>query len=386
MNYFLISFFLLSVINFDIVRFEAIAIVGATASGKSEIAVKIGRKLREKGYDVEFISADSRKIFKYFDIGTAKPVKYLKEFRWHFISELEPWQKFSAKDFEVKAKEIIKKLKSERKIPIVVGGTWFYIRALEKGLYPEPEDRNLRSELEKILIEKGKAELFEFLKKVDLKAAEKINPNDSYRVIRAIEIKLKTGKSITEIGFLDEISGEKFPLLKLGIWRRKSEIKERIKTRIQKQIREGLIEETRYFINETLKKKYMIDDENGNEKSTQQQEEIIPEYEGRKDEFVEDRKELLLNELDEKYGVKIPAVLMAIACYEPFLYVIGKISFDDMVELMVRRNFKYAKYQLKVFSREGSNWFRNEDELIDFSVRESVEMINQYSDEASLKG
>ena len=114
-------------------KFEAIAIVGQTASGKAEIAVKISRILRERGKEVELISCDSRKVYKYFDIGTAKPTQFLQEFRWHFIDVIEPDQNFSAKRFEKEGRKIIKEIKSAGKIPIVVGGTLLYIRALERG-------------------------------------------------------------------------------------------------------------------------------------------------------------------------------------------------------------------------------------------------------------
>ncbi len=343
--------------------FEAIAVVGATASGKSEIAVQIARKLREVGHEVELISADSRKIFKYFDIGTAKPVHHLGEFRWHFISEIEPWEKFSAKEFEKKARELIRKLKREGKIPIVVGGTWFYIRALEKGLFPEPEDRKLREELEKVLELKGREELIRILREVDPKALTKISPNDTYRVIRAIEIKKKTGRSITEIKFLDQLVGERFPLLKIGIWRRKEELRKRIKERIHKQIKRGLIEETEEFVR-LLEKMKESAEHNVEEKHTGKQQVEIAEMQAKIKETQVEIKE-------------IPAVLKAIACYEPYLFITGKITFDEMIELMVRRNFKYAKYQLKVFSREGTNWFDDEKKLVNFAFRFASRILHE---------
>lgn len=291
-------------------QFKAVAIVGSTASGKTEIAVKLARKIRENGREVELISADSRKVYKYFDIGTAKPTDYLDEFRWHFINIIEPYERFSAKKFEELAREIILRIRSEGKIPIVVGGTWLYIRALELGFFDEGEDSTLRYELEKKLAQEGKEKLFEFLKSIDPLSAKKINPNDTYRVIRAIEVKLKTGKSISEIGFK-----ERFPLLKFGIYRSKEVILERIKKRVVKQINMGLIEETR--------------------------------------------------RLKEKFGETTP-LLKSIAYYEPYLYITGKITFDDMVKLMIKRNFRYSRYQVKVFSREGVIWFQKEQDMINF--------------------
>lgn len=290
--------------------YYSVAIVGATASGKSEIAVKIGLNLRKLGLDVEFISCDSRKVYKNFDIGTAKPVKYLNEFKWHFIGIKEPNETFSAKDFESCGRQLIKEIKMRGKIPIIVGGTWLYLRALEKGLFPEKEDKQLRKELENILNKEGKQKLVDMLKEIDPKALEKIHINDTYRIIRAIEVKLKTGKSIT-----DEQFGEFFPIAKFGIYRSKEEIKERIRKRVLKQIEQGLVDE----IKEAL----------------------------------------------EKYGEVVP-LLKSIACYEPYLYIRGKITFDEMVSLMVSHNFRYARYQFKVFSREGTTWFSSEDQLVSF--------------------
>lgn len=293
--------------------YEALAIVGPTASGKSELAARVGRKLREKGLDVEFISCDSRKVYKDFDIGTAKPTKYMNEFKWHFISIKEVYESFSAKDFEVKGRELIKKIKSEGKIPIVVGGTWLYLRALELGLFPEKEDRNLRRELEEKLNKEGKERLFAMLKELDPAASCKIHPNDTYRVIRAIEVKLKSGKSITEAGF-----GELFPIAKFGVYRSKEVLKERIKQRVMKQIEQGLIDEIKTAL--------------------------------------------------EKYGEVTP-MLKSIACYEPYLYVTGRISLDEMIRLMINHNFRYARYQIKVFSREGTMWFSSDENLVDFITR-----------------
>lgn len=290
--------------------YYSVAIVGATASGKTEIAVKIGLNLRKHGVDVEFISCDSRKVYKNFDIGTAKPVKYLNEFKWHFISIKEPNERFSAKEFEVLGRKLIEEIKMKGKIPIIVGGTWLYIRALEKGFFSEKEDKELREKLENILNKEGKQKLVDMLKEIDPKALEKIHINDTYRIIRAIEVKLKTGKSITEMHF-----GEYFPIAKFGIYRSRADIKERIRRRVLKQIEQGLVDE----IKEAL----------------------------------------------EKYGEVVP-LLKSIACYEPYLYIKGKISFDEMISLMVSHNFRYARYQFKVFSREGTTWFSSEDQLVSF--------------------
>ncbi len=301
--------------------FQALAIVGATASGKSEIAVKICSRLRDNGTEAELISVDSRKIYKYFDIGTAKPPKV--NFKWHLVGILEPTEKFSAKKFEVLAKKLIKEIKEQNKIPILVGGTWLYYRAIEKGLFDEPEDKSLRERLEKKLQQNGKESLWDMLKKIDPKACEKLHPNDTFRIIRAIEVKIKTGRSILELGW-KEGKGEKFPLLKVGIWRSAEELKRRITQRVTKQIQAGLIEETR--------------------------------------------------KLYESFGESTP-LLKSIAYLEPYLYIRGKISYDEMVKMMIKRNFKYGKYQIKVFSRDGTIWFKNEQELINFSIRALGKLI-----------
>lgn len=291
-------------------KYRATAIVGATASGKSEIAVKVGLRLKENGADVEFISCDSRKVYKNFDIGTAKPVKYLNQFSWHFINIREPTEKFSAKEFEVLGRQIIEDIKKRGKIPIIVGGTWLYLRALEKGLFSEREDKELRERLQNILKQEGNHKLVDMLREIDPKALEKIHVNDTYRIMRAIEVKLKTGRSITEAQF-----EEYFPIAKFGIYRGKDEIKKRISSRIQKQIEQGLVEEIKSALG--------------------------------------------------KYGEVLP-LLKSIACYEPYLYIKGKVTFDEMISLMVSHNFRYAKYQIKVFSREGTIWFSSEEQMINF--------------------
>lgn len=293
--------------------YKAVAIVGPTASGKSEIAVRIGRRLREIGLDVEFISCDSRKVYRDFDIGTAKPVRYLGEFRWHFVSIKDATERFSAKEFEVEARRTIEMLRRKGKVPIVVGGTWLYLRALELGLFPESGDRKLRTELEERLRKEGKEGLSLMLKEIDPKAYERIHPNDTYRVMRAIEVKLKTGRSITELGF-----GDPFPIAKFGVYRSKEVLRERIRRRVIRQIGEGLVEEIRNAL--------------------------------------------------ERYGEVTP-LLKSIACYEPYLYLKNRISFDEMISLMISHNYRYARYQIKVFSREGTMWFSSEDVMEDFIVR-----------------
>ncbi len=303
-------------------KFEAIGIVGATASGKTEIAVKLAREIRKRGVDVEFISVDSRKIYKGYNIGSAKPLSYMSEFRWHFIDEIEPNQRFSAKDFEREARKRIKEIRMRGNIPILVGGTWLYLRALEIGLFDEGENGyngyngHIRSYLQERLRTEGKESIIELLKRIDPLAFSKIHPNDVYRMIRAIEIKMKTGKSIAELRFGDLV----FPIAKLGVVRSKENLRERIKERVLKQINMGLLDEIKLIV--------------------------------------------------EKYG-EDTHVIRSIAGLEPYLYLKGKLSFDDMVKTMISRNWRYARYQMKVFSREGTVWFGDENisTLISFAIK-----------------
>jgi tRNA dimethylallyltransferase len=220
---------------------KLIVILGPTASGKTELAIKLAKK-----FNGEIVSADSRQVYKGMDIGTAKPLS--REFARidheyarivdgipHYLLDIaSPKRKFTVAQYRKLALKAIEKIQKRGKIPFLVGGTWFYIKAVVDGLViPEvPPDWKLRKKLEK----KSPKELYKILKKLDPKRAKTIEKENPRRLIRAIEICKKIGK-VPPLKF----NPLPYPVLMIGIKRQKNELKKRIKKRFFEWLKKGLI-------------------------------------------------------------------------------------------------------------------------------------------------
>lgn len=216
---------------------KLIVILGPNASGKSDLAVKIAKK-----FNGEIISADSRQVYRGMDLGTGKITKKEMQGVPHYLLDVaSPKRKFTVVQYVKLAKKAIEKIFKKGKIPIICGGTGFYITALIDGLkIPEvPPDWKLRKKLEK----KSTKELYQILKKIDPERAKKIEKENKRRLIRAIEIAKKLGK-------VPPLQKEPlpYPVLFLGIERDWKELKERIKKRLLKRLRKGMIEEVKRLI------------------------------------------------------------------------------------------------------------------------------------------
>ncbi|NPA54055.1 MAG: tRNA (adenosine(37)-N6)-dimethylallyltransferase MiaA [Aquificae bacterium] len=214
-----------------------IIITGATATGKTDLAIELAKKING-----EIISADSMMVYKYMDIGTAKPsIEERQGIPHYLIDVVEPSQDFSAKDFVEKADKKIKEIKNKGKIPIIVGGTWLYIQALLYGLAKAPEgDWEIR---EKLYAEDTK-KLYEELKKVDPDYANKIHFNDKKRIIRALEVFYITNKPFSQFLKEHSFAEKRYRFCGYVINRPKENIMERIEKRVEKMLEMGLIEET----------------------------------------------------------------------------------------------------------------------------------------------
>ena len=216
---------------------KVIAIVGPTASGKTKLAIEMAKKL-----GTEIISADSRLVYKGFDIGTAKPTKEEQQMvKHHMIDVVEPEYDFSVADFADEARKIISNLHAHSKVPIVAGGTGLYFRILLEN-YDMPRieaNPQLRADLEK----RSNEELFAMLKEVDSISAEKIHQNNRVRVIRALEVSLLAGTPFSSIKGIKNNEYEVewvFPELES-----REALYDRINKRVDAMISEGLIEETK---------------------------------------------------------------------------------------------------------------------------------------------
>ena len=220
---------------------KLIVILGPTASGKSELAVKIA-----KTFNGEVISADSRQVYKGMDIGTGKITKKEMEgIPHHLLDVASPKRKFTVAQYQKLALKAINKIFRKGKIPILCGGTGFYIQAVVDGIViPEvPPDWKLRKKLEK----KSVKELYQILKKLDPKRAKTIEKENSRRLIRAIEIARKIG----QVPALKK-KPLPYPVLMLGIIKEKKGLSSLIKKRLLKRLKRGMIAEVKRLKNSGL--------------------------------------------------------------------------------------------------------------------------------------
>ncbi len=174
----------------------AIFLMGPTASGKTDLAIQLRQQL-----PVEVISVDSALIYRGMDIGTAKPSKAELALAPHRLIDIcDPAESYSAANFRTDALREMQEISAQGKIPLLVGGTMLYYKALLEGLSPLPSaDEKVRSEIEAKAALIGWAGLYQELCKIDPISAQRINPNDSQRINRALEVFYLTGKTLTEL-------------------------------------------------------------------------------------------------------------------------------------------------------------------------------------------
>lgn len=223
-----------------------IVILGPTASGKTDLSLKIYEQV-----ECEIISADSRQIYKYLNIGTAKPIKsILENYQHHLIDFLDPSQDFSAGHFVKSSKDIIHELYKKNKIPLIVGGTGLYIDALCKGFIELPTDRtdnSIREKLTKDLETKGKEYLYELLVEIDIESAQKYNDLNPRRIVRALEFYYQTGIQFSKAQQKFTKSNE-FSVYYIGIDFHRDTLYGRINQRCNWMWQNGIIEETQEIL------------------------------------------------------------------------------------------------------------------------------------------
>lgn len=212
---------------------KLIVILGPTASGKSGLAVRIAKKVNG-----EVISADSRQVFKGMDIGTGKISKEeMKGIPHYLLDVADPKRKFSVAQYKKLALSAINKILKKGKIPIICGGTGFYIQTVIDGItIPEVKpDWKLRRKLEKKSVEN----LYKILRKIDSKRAKTIDRKNPRRLIRAIEIVIKTKKPVPVF----KKNPLPYPVLMIGVRKEKEELKKLIRKRLLKRLKNGMIAE-----------------------------------------------------------------------------------------------------------------------------------------------
>ena len=220
---------------------KIVAICGPTAVGKTAYSIEIAKR-----FDGEIVSCDSMQLYKYMDIGSAKPSSdELNQVKHHLIGIVDPSEMFSVAKYKELANDAIDDIISRGKLPIIAGGTGLYLDALlfDLDFAAEPSDDNLRDELYKIAEEKGNLELHAILNECDPDSAKRIHPNNVRRVVRAIE-SAKSGNKLKD--FAKDLSlNDKYEFILIGLRRDREEIYDRINRRVDVLVKEGLFEEVK---------------------------------------------------------------------------------------------------------------------------------------------
>ena len=222
-----------------------IVVLGPTASGKTSLGIEIAEK-----FGGEIVSADSMQIYESMDIATAKPTTdELSRVKHHLIGFVPVGEKFSVAKYKQKAVDAIDDILSRGKLPVVVGGTGFYIDTLVKNTeFLDYEESDIREKLEAKCSENGIESLYEELKAIDPKTAQKLHLNDNKRIIRALEVYYSTGKTISEQDEASHLNESKYRWCLIGLKAQNRQyLYDRINLRVDKMLEEGLLEETERF-------------------------------------------------------------------------------------------------------------------------------------------
>ena len=280
---------------------KLIVILGTTSSGKTDLSIRLAKK-----FGGEVVSADSRQVYKGMDIGSGKVTK--KEMRGiphYLLSVANPKTRFTVARYQKLALKAIKNIQKKKKIPILVGGTGFYIQSIVDGIViPEVKpDWVLRKKLEKLTTD----QLFKKLQKLDYKRASNIDKNNPRRLIRALEIVLKTGAAVPTTNRDKE---QKFDILQIGIKKSSEELRKNINKRLVRRLKNNAM------INEVKKL----------------------------------RKFLSWKRLEE-FGLEYQAVAQ---------YLQDKITYQEMIDKIQIESEHFAKRQITWFKRDKKiHWISN---------------------------
>ena len=224
---------------------KILVIAGPTASGKSELALELARRL-----DGEIVSADSMQVYRGMDIGTAKPTPEQRaEIPHHLLDVADPDQPFSAADFAGAADTAIRDIGSRGRQSIVVGGTGLYIRALLKGLVDSPGGADeFRQALHEEAGRLGNEALLERLRRVDPELAARLHPNNLPRIIRALEVYHLTGIPLSRYQQEHGFSGQRYRSLQIGIRAGRPLLYNRIDDRVDRMLEQGLVQEVQRLL------------------------------------------------------------------------------------------------------------------------------------------
>ncbi len=289
--------------------------MGPTCTGKSALGIEVAKK-----FNGEIINCDSMQVYKGFDIGTDKvPPTLRKEVKHHLLDIADHTQQFTAADFAKLAKQAIDDISSRGKLPIVVGGTGLYIRALLNGIFPGPgRDETIRAKLKKEAKEKGLNYLRKKLEEIDPAYAQIIGENDEMRIIRALEVYYLTGKPISEHFKNTHSQVNNFHKIKIGLILDRKELYRRINERVERMFTSGMVNEVKKLLEQGV-----------------------------------DPQSPPFKALGYKYALKVAQ---------------GKMSEKEAISLTQKETRRYAKRQII--------WFRKDKDIKWFSSYEKEKIFN----------
>jgi len=217
-------------------------LVGPTASGKTDVSISLAKRI-----GAEIISCDSMQLYKGMDILSQKPTpRQRKTIPHHMIDTLPISKEFSAADYKKRVEEIIKDIKKRGRLPLVVGGSGLYVKALIDGLFPsEPKNAKLRKHLLLLSEKYGAGYLHKKLKRVDPDAADKIHPNNIRRVIRALEVYKTLKIPISKMKSKTKGLSSEYDIVIVGLRRQRQDLYNRVNKRVDNMFRAGLVSEVK---------------------------------------------------------------------------------------------------------------------------------------------
>lgn len=296
---------------------KVVVIVGPTASGKTAVSIELAKKING-----EIISADSMQIYKYMDIGTAKPtLDEMQGIKHYMLDVVMPDETFNVAKYKKMAEEAIEEILKKGKVPIIVGGTGLYVNTLVDGIeFAEvPGDEKYRNELIEKAYREGAMSIYKELEKIDSEAAIKIDPQNIRRVARALEIYKTTGKTKTQLD-IESRKEVKYDYRLFGMEWDREILYQRIDLRVDKMLEAGLIEEVK---NVTTKFK-------------------------------------ISNTAVQGLGYK-----------EVIEYLNGNLTYDEMVQKLKLETRHYAKRQLTWFRRDKRiKWLKPDENATGVIIKE----------------
>lgn len=308
-----------------------IILTGPTAVGKTKASIGLAKALNG-----EIISADSMQVYKHMDIGSAKiRPEEMQGVKHYLIDELEPDEEFHVVRFQEMAKAALETIYAQNKIPIVVGGTGFYIQALLNDIdFTESnEDTSYRKELEQLANEKGAEYIHQMLRAVDPESADQIHMNNVKRVIRALEFYKQTGQKISEHNEKEKAKQSPYDFCYFVLTDDRQVLYDRIDSRIDQMLEEGLVEE--------------------------------------------------VEALRQKGYTKDMVSMQGLGYKEILSYLEGEISLEEAIYMLKRDTRHFAKRQLTWFRRESDviwidkkDYDREEDKILEAMLQKIKERIN----------